>query len=104
MGKADQVRTDPFGTVVAAFSDVVDLIVQSQDIEERRDNIRSALENDINMLSRLLPGLVYLTEAALDGAGSESANQSFIRFKLSCCKLLKALSSHWPITQSPICH
>ena len=92
MGKADQFCTDPFATVVAAFSDLVDLIVQSQDIEERCDNIRSALENDINMLSWLLPGLVYSTEAALDGAESESTKQSFIHFKLSCCKLLKVLS------------
>jgi predicted ATPase len=101
VGKSDQIRTDQYAAIIAAFSDLIDLVVQGKDLHVRGEEIRKELDNDIHMLSRVLPGLKLLSETTpiSDSAHpprsdeTESATQSFTRFRLSRSNLLRALSS-----------
>ena len=108
-GKFDQLRNEPFSALVAAFSDLCDLVAQEYSPEEIT-RIMQQLETDYKVLANLIPGLQTLKstrgsqdqqeiatvtslEAASESIASTSGKDMFARIKFSCRRFLTTLSS-----------
>jgi predicted ATPase len=94
-GKWDQIQqNEPFSGLVAAFSDLCDLVVQSDDFEERLDKIKEILQRsgDDKLLANLFshPDIFGDVDTSADHAESSRTSN---RLNTSFQALMTALSS-----------
>jgi predicted ATPase len=84
---------EPYSAIMAAFSDLCDLIIQSDDFEERRLQIQAALGDDGRLLcktmSRLSP---FLDESVTDDFDIKDES-ALNKFTIACKTFLHAMSS-----------
>jgi predicted ATPase len=97
-GKFDQLFANdrPYSAIVDAFTDIIDLIMLSNDIESRKETIKNALGAEVTLMCNLLSNLQYLTGTPLDYDDVDFENnmrQAFLRFKLLCRKFIRALAT-----------
>jgi histidine kinase len=97
-GKFDQLFANdrPYSAIVDAFTDIIDLIMMSNDIESRKETIKNALGSEVTLMCNLLSNLQYLTGTPLDYDGDDFENnmrQAFLRFKLLCRKFIRVLAT-----------
>lgn len=107
-GKYDQHRAEPYSAIVAAVTDVIDLISQSRDVATRRATLQQELREELPLLIKLISGLSYFMdpvgrrrfEQQLHMEGNSDGNMisanmghALHRFKHCCRKLMRALSS-----------
>lgn len=95
MGKYDQVRRqEPFPALVAAFTDICDLIIQAP--EDRKEEIKNKLGEAARILAKLIDNLKYIT--GNDPYDDTPMSTAFYRFQLVCRSFLRAVSCpHHPI-------
>ena len=109
-GKFDQLRNEPFSALVAAFSDLCDLVSQEYGPEQIKSTLKE-LETDYKVLANLIPSLqimhstflasedeqdlatVTSLEAVSESMASTSGKDMFARIKFSCRRFLNTLSS-----------
>lgn len=97
-GKFDQLFANdrPYSAIVDAFTDIIDLIMLSNNVESRKKTIKKALGSEVTLMCNLLSNLQYLTGTPLDYDGDDFANnmrQAFLRFKILCRKFIRALAT-----------
>ena len=91
----DGVRHEPHSAVLAAFSDLCDLVLQSADFDERRRmEIQEALGTDAVLLSRAFSGLSpFLDGNAQFGRVDIRNDSALAKFNGACKKFLNVMSS-----------
>ena len=98
-GKYDLLCQDePFSAIVSAFTDICDLILQSDELDEMKDLLNEALGDDRNLMTSLIPNLSMLVS---DGDDQSAANseynspnsvQDLTRLRLVCRAFLRAVA------------
>lgn len=96
--KYDQIRQpEPFSEIVTSLSDLCDLIVQSESVDEIRDTVRENMTHDeIQALLPLISNLHDMVGIDMDLQEQEelySWRQSFARFKILCRKFLHSVAT-----------
>lgn len=93
---------DAYSALMAAFSELCDLVVQSSDFEQRKDHIRKVLGADGYILANQISNIQHLfpRNDCADKDGSSNLpydyaldNSSLARFQLACKSFLHAISS-----------
>ena len=95
-GKFDQLRgNEPHSAIVAAFTDLIDLIQQGGNLENIREAIREELQGDAAMFAQLVTNLAVLDPSLnVDYEQCmEMVGQALVRFKLACRSFLRAVAS-----------
>lgn len=99
-GKYDQnssVHQEPYSAIMAAFSDLCDLIAQSDDFDEvRKKGIQDLLGNDAHLLVNSITNLAQFISNAAAGERTinmEAMDPSFAKFKRACTSFLRAMST-----------
>lgn len=97
-GKFDQLFANdrPYSAIVNAFTDLIDLILLSDQLEETRASVNDALRADARLMCNLLSNLQYLTGTSIgyDSSHQETnMRQAFLRFKTMCRKFIRAVST-----------
>jgi histidine kinase len=94
------VSQEPYSAVLAAFSDLCDLVLQSRDFDNRRrTQIRQALGPDGNLLSRAISNLSPFLDDNNNDDNTyfglfDTTNKAILtRFKIACRRFLRAMSS-----------
>lgn len=84
---------EPYSAIMTAFSDLCDLVVQSEDFDDdRRRQIRESLALDGPLLARAINLSPFMVEEAMEGS-PQANNPSFARFKTACKAFLLAMPS-----------
>lgn len=103
-GKFDPLWSNdrPYSAIMAAFSDLVDLVLSSESIEEKRTQLQTTLGPDVNVMSSILTNLRYLIPSR--SVQSDDEEESSLRHALSrlqwiCRNFVNALAS----AETPIC-
>lgn len=97
----DSVMQEPYSAIMAVFSDLCDLVLQSDDFDSQR---QSQIQKDIALDSHLLAGAInltpFLTNRSTDGSAREYSSStaaeksaSFARFKAACKAFLRAMTA-----------
>ena len=84
---------EPYSAIMAAFSDLCDLMSQSDDFDEdRRRDIQQALGPDGYLLSKVISSLpAFISDSQAD---VDTKNESdFLKFKIACKHFLHVMSS-----------
>jgi predicted ATPase len=91
-GKYDQIGfLEPFSALVAAFSDLVTLIQQSEEMDAFKRRLNTLDRQDVMILSTLIPGLPLSSSSShLEYLPLEN---TFSQFKAVCKSFLKVASS-----------
>lgn len=87
---------EPHSAIMAAFSDLCDLVVQSDDFDEqRRREIQEALGSDGQILRKSITNLSPFLVSSPDGCEDVDVlnEASFANFKVACKTFLHAMSS-----------
>lgn len=86
---------DPYSALMAAFSDLCDLVVQSEDFNEaRQEQIRQDLGSDGKLLTNSITSLShFLQDAASPSDECLRNDTAFTKFKVACKTFLRAMSS-----------
>ena len=87
---------EPYSAIMAAFSDLCDFVIQSDDFHERRQEIQEALGPDGQLLNKVITNLSpFLGGGSRDGrVDVDLLNEaSFVQFKVACKTFLRAISS-----------
>lgn len=93
----NSVLQEPYSAIMAAFSDLCDLVSQSND-SERKNRIREDLRNDGCILAKSMSSLspFLLQSECEDGTQEEAVinchDSSYSRFKAACKRFLQAMS------------
>lgn len=99
-GKFDQFSVnDPYSVFVSAFSDLCDLMYQSDDIEVVRKDISIELKDDVHSLIRLIPSMYLVTGMTDEVGGTKTLcdENSLIKFQLTCRKFLQIMAKRKPV-------
>jgi predicted ATPase len=95
-GKYDQKNSgvqEPYSAIMAAFSDLCYLTIQSVDFEDRRLQIQAALGDDGRLLCKTMPCLApFLDESLLDDIQIKD-EAALNKFTIACKTFLLAISS-----------
>eukprot|EP00545_Synedropsis_sp_CCMP1620_P013169 CAMPEP_0119021732 /NCGR_PEP_ID=MMETSP1176-20130426/26576_1 /TAXON_ID=265551 /ORGANISM="Synedropsis recta cf, Strain CCMP1620" /LENGTH=1129 /DNA_ID=CAMNT_0006976413 /DNA_START=58 /DNA_END=3447 /DNA_ORIENTATION=+ len=86
--------TEPYSAIMAAFSDLCDLVNQSDDFEARKSKIAHALGADGVVLAKSISNLSpFLEDVSVgDSSTEETESKLFTKFKLACKSFLRAMS------------
>lgn len=92
---------EPYSALMAAFSDMCDLVIQSDDFNEKRQHeIQQALETDGHLLTTAISNILpLLDQDALrksmvgEGVAGLLSENSLSKFKVACKTLLKAVAT-----------
>jgi len=90
-------QNDPFSALVAAITDLIDLIVQQGAVELYRKDAKDAIEHQESAFARLIPNIGRLTGEDYEISFTEDAASphhhvlAFAQFKASFTALLRAL-------------
>lgn len=92
-GKYFQDTHEPYSAITAAFSDLCDLVRQSEG-DRRRNIIQEALGVDGHLLSKLITNLSYfLADQSSQGPAHVRTDAALVKFKATCKTFLHAMSS-----------
>lgn len=93
MGKYFQDHQDPYSAIMAAFSDLCDLILQATD-QERRDEIKEALGSNGQYLAKAVTNISpFLNEKPHFSIRDMQDRYILAKFKVACQTFLRAMSS-----------
>jgi len=86
---------EPYSAIMAAFSDLCDLILQSSDFSKaRRAHIREAIGSDGTLLTKAITNLSPFLNDSFQVAATDTKNEfAYLKFKIACKTFLKAVSS-----------
>ena len=93
------VTQEPYSAILAAFSDLCDLVLQSSDFDNRRRmQIQQALGADASLLARAISNLSPFLDDDVDDDAHfgffDTTNKAILtRFKTACQRFLHAMSS-----------
>jgi predicted ATPase len=91
------VSQEPYSAIMAAFSDLCDLVLQSSDFDSRRRmEIQQALGTDASLLVGAISNLSPFLDANFDNQFGllDTTNKTILaRFKIACKRFLRAMSS-----------
>lgn len=85
---------EPYSAIMAAFSDLCDLILQSSDFSEaRRAHMQEAIGSDGTFLAKAITNLSPLINESSQIVTSDTKNEfAYLKFKIACKTFLKAVS------------
>jgi predicted ATPase len=93
-------KNDPFSALTSAFSDICDLIMQSNDVTDMKKNIKDALGNDTQVMISLISTLSMLigesdqhSNAIISDEELPRSPQDFTRLKLKFRAFLRAVAT-----------
>lgn len=96
----DTVVQEPYAAVMAAFSDLCELVSQTKDFDaRRRSEIREKLGSTVQVLSKVITSLSLLVRedeeehSPLEGIVDIKNESLFAVFKLACTTFLRVMSS-----------
>jgi predicted ATPase len=94
-GKFDLLQTskEPYSAIAAAFSDICDLILQSENPMDERSAALVDLGPDSKILSRVVTNIANITGEECDNEGYTVGNDDFARFMLACKQFLGAVAT-----------
>lgn len=96
-GKFDQLQTrkEPFSAIASALSDICDLILQSNQFDDRRKDIVDKLQSlNCEILSKVVPNVAQVTgELDLGTEAPMIHSEIFTRFNLACQQFLRAVAT-----------
>ena len=86
---------EPYSAIMAAFSDLCDLVIQSEDFtEERRREIQQKLGSDGHLLAMAITNLAPFLDQSEERDEMDTRNDAaFAQFKVACKIFLHAMSS-----------
>lgn len=85
---------EPYSSILAAFSDLADLVVQSEDFDKRRTEMQEVLSSlDRNVSSRLINLTPFLGPIEEEVTSNMNGDVPFSRLKLEFRTILRALAS-----------
>ena len=86
---------EPHSAIMAAFSDLCDLVLQSGDFDnERRTEIQQALGTDANLLVKAISNLSPFLDGDSQLGRIDTKNEAvLVKFKVACKTFLHAMSS-----------
>lgn len=87
---------EPYSAIMAAFSDLCDLVLQSEDFDEtRRSKIQEVLGGDGQLLTRSISSLCVLLPNIKRQVGNDAQSDAvtFAKFKVACKNFLRAMES-----------
>lgn len=88
---------EPYSAIMTAFSDLCDLVSQSEDFDDvRRKEIQKALGPDCSVLFKVISNLSsVIFDAKIDGSASVDINneRAYTMFKVACKHFLHAMTS-----------
>lgn len=96
----DSVMQEPYSAIMTVFSDLRDLVLQSDDFDsQRRRQIQKDIALDSHLLAEAINLTPFLTNASTAGSAREYSssttekNASFARFKAACKAFLRAMTA-----------
>jgi hypothetical protein len=95
-GKFDLLQTskEPYSAIAAAFSDICDLILQSENPMDERRAALVALGPESKILSRVVTNIATITGEQCDNEGYTVGSEDFARFMLACKHFLGAVATN----------
>jgi predicted ATPase len=95
-GKFDLLQTskEPYSAIAAAFSDICDLILQSENPTDERRAALVALGPESKILSRVVSNIANITGEECDNDGYTVGSEDFARFMLACKHFLGAVATN----------
>ncbi|KAI2500674.1 cGMP specific phosphodiesterase [Fragilaria crotonensis] len=94
-GKFDLLQTskEPYSAIAAAFSDICDLILQSENPMDERRAALVALGPESKILSRVVTNIANITGEECDNEEHTVGSEDFARFMLACKHFLGAVAT-----------
>ena len=95
-GKFDLLQTskEPYSAIAAAFSDICDIILQSENPMDERRAALVALGPESKILSRVVTNIAIITGEECDNEGYIVGSEDFARFMLACKNFLSSVATN----------
>ncbi|KAI2491793.1 histidine kinase [Fragilaria crotonensis] len=88
-----QTSMEPYSAIAAAFSDICDLILQSENPMDERRAALVALGPESTILSRVVTNISHTTGEECEDEGYTVGNEDFSRFMVACKHFLGAVAT-----------